>query len=222
MGIALIALLSGVRDIVRRRTDLEAELLALLSTTVSDEARLTSIGKAYQEKYGHEIVSVYFFKNANKATATVPDVMKASVMDDIPFVYQSNPFTGHTELVNYQKLNKESRVASPSAEGKTKSQRALAEAFFHRHKAQGVLSVKIYGDVPPPAAIFMDVTIEKRVGRKLLKDRSVGTATARAWLDEFRNFCRREHRSAGYCTLTIASDGDEIINANQHMGVTFP
>jgi len=194
----------------------------LIFTTVSDEARLTNIGTAYQNKYGHEIVLVYFFRNANKATLTIPDVMKSSVMDDIPFVYQSNPFTGHAELVDYQKINKDSRVRGPSAEGKTKSQRALAEAFLKRHKSQGVLSVKIYGDVPPPAAIFMDVTVEKNVGSKFLADRSAATATARAWLGEFQDFCRREHRSADYCTLTVASDGDEVISANENMGVTFP
>ena len=194
----------------------------LLFTAVSDKARLKNIGKAYQEKYSHEIVFVYFFKNANKATAKVPDVMKPSVMDDIPFVYQSNPFTGHTDLIDYQELNKASRQVGPSAEGKTKSQRALAKAFFNRHKAQGVLSVRIYGDVPPPTAIFMDVTVEKSVGRKFLKDRSHAMAMARAWLDELRDFCKREHRSADYCSLTIASDGDEIMNANQNTGITFP
>ncbi len=193
----------------------------LLFSQVTDEARLKEIGRDWQGRFSNDIVFVYFFTDASKATSRVPNVLKASVTDHIPFVYQSNPFTSRTQLIDYRALNKEARTVGLSAEGKTTSQKEAAQIFFNRHKPQGVLSVSIYGDAPP-AALFMEVIISKSAGRELLNRRDHAKSTARAWLGEFRDFCKREHRAADDCMLAILSDGDEIMNASQADGVKFP
>ena len=185
-------------------------------TKVVDDEHLAEIGASYQAKFPNDLITVYFCDNKEKAPRKIPDITKASDWENVPFTYESNPFTGIKEVIDQRPITAEQKKVGPSFQGKTDSQKEFAHSFYQQNKTKGFVAVNVYGE----RFYFIDITVDKETCNKLLANRTQAEKVVRPWYKDFQNFTKRDGGDAYYAWLNVICEGDTMITADSR-GIKF-